>query len=225
MLPSNYVLTPTLKTTLALPSSSFAAVVSPALLASASVVIVAVVLVVYLVPLLRFPLPPLWRRVQRVILALAAVDSKVLNEAAFYLQLTASQRVQLIGGLLLEPLVRGSKPSGVGLFLEFVVLGLGPHMSNQDTLERRYQELPLKTTRPPRDRTPKIGLHYPNWLVTNRHHSPCQLLAERRYMVARQLKLREGQIKFGLWCMLTRVVPRFGISVQYRLVFSRYFPN
>ncbi len=52
MLLSNYVLTPTLKTTLALPSASFAATVAPALLASTSVIIVAVILVVHLVPLL-----------------------------------------------------------------------------------------------------------------------------------------------------------------------------
>ncbi len=38
----------------------------------------------------------------------------------------ASQRVQLVGGLLLEPLVRGSKPSGVGLLLESIVRGWVP---------------------------------------------------------------------------------------------------
>jgi hypothetical protein len=88
MLLCNYVLTLTLKTTLALPSASAAATVSPALLASASVIIVAVVLILHFVPLLRFPLPALGRRGWRVILALAAVNPKEVNKAAFYLQLT-----------------------------------------------------------------------------------------------------------------------------------------
>jgi hypothetical protein len=46
------------------------------------------------------------------------------------------QRVQLVGGLLIEPLVRGSNPSGAGVFLRG--WGLGPHMSNQGTPWRRY---------------------------------------------------------------------------------------
>jgi hypothetical protein len=87
MLICNYVLTLTLKTTLARPSTSAAATVSPAMLASASVLIVAFVLIVHLVPLLQFPLPSSGRRGRRVILALAAVDPKQVNEAAFYIQL------------------------------------------------------------------------------------------------------------------------------------------
>jgi hypothetical protein len=74
MLLCNYVLTRTLKTTLVLPS--------------ASVVIIPVVLVIHLMPLLQIPLPVLGRRGWRVVLALAAVDPKQVNVAAFYLQLT-----------------------------------------------------------------------------------------------------------------------------------------
>jgi hypothetical protein len=88
MLLCNYVLTPTLKTTLARPTASFAAAVSPALLASASVVILAAVFVVYLMPLLQFPLPASGRRGWTVVLALAAVDPKEIKEATFHLQLT-----------------------------------------------------------------------------------------------------------------------------------------
>ncbi len=88
MLLCNYVLTLTLKNTLALPSTSAPVDVSPALLASTSVVIVAFVLVIHLVPLLRFPLPVLGRRGRRVVLALAAVDPKEVNKAAIHLQLT-----------------------------------------------------------------------------------------------------------------------------------------
>jgi hypothetical protein len=36
----------------------------------------------------------------------------------------------------------------------------------------------VKAIRPSQDRTPRIGLHEPNWIVTNSHHSPCQILAE-----------------------------------------------
>jgi hypothetical protein len=82
----------------------------------------------------------------------------------------------LVGGLLLEPLVRGSKPSGVRMFL--CGWGLRPYMSNQDTLVCRCRELHFKTIRPSWDRTPGIGFHYPNGLVMNSHQSPCQLLAE-----------------------------------------------
>ncbi len=88
MVQCNYVLTPTLKSFLALPSASAAATVSPALLTSTSVVIVAVVLVVHLMPLLQYPLPASGRRGWRVVLALAAVDPREVNKAAFYLQLT-----------------------------------------------------------------------------------------------------------------------------------------
>jgi hypothetical protein len=85
MLLCKYGHTPTLKTTLALPSASAADAVSPALLASTSVAIVAIVLAVNLVPLLQFPLPALGRRGRRVILALAAVDPKQVNIAVFLL--------------------------------------------------------------------------------------------------------------------------------------------
>jgi hypothetical protein len=91
MLLCNYVLTPTLKTTLVLPSASFSVAISPALLASASVVIVAVILVIHRVPLLQISLPASGRRGRRgrrVILALASVEPKEVNEAALYLQLT-----------------------------------------------------------------------------------------------------------------------------------------
>ncbi len=88
MLLCNYVLTSSLKSTLALSSASAAVDVSPAPLASASVVIVAFLLIVHLVPLLRFPLPALGRRVWRVVLALAAINPKQVNVAAFDLQLT-----------------------------------------------------------------------------------------------------------------------------------------
>ncbi len=88
MLLCNYVFTLTLKSTLALSSASAAVDVSPALLASASIVIVTFVLVIHLVPLLRFPLPALGRRGRRVVLALAAVNPKQVNVAAFDLQLT-----------------------------------------------------------------------------------------------------------------------------------------
>jgi hypothetical protein len=73
------VLTLTLKSFLVLPSAFVAATISPALLASTSVVIVAVVLVIHLVPLLLFPLPALGRRGRRVVLALAAIDPKEVN--------------------------------------------------------------------------------------------------------------------------------------------------
>jgi hypothetical protein len=88
MLLCNYVLTLTLKSTLALPSTSAAVDVYPASLASASIVIVAFSLIIHLVPLLRFPLPALGRRGRRVILALADVDPKQVKVAAFDLQLT-----------------------------------------------------------------------------------------------------------------------------------------
>ncbi len=88
MLLCNYVLFLTLETSLALPSTTAAANLSPALLASASVVIVAVVLVIHLMSLLRFPLPAPGRRGRRVVLALAAVYPKQVNIAAFDLQLT-----------------------------------------------------------------------------------------------------------------------------------------
>ncbi len=88
MLLCNYVLFLTLETSLALPSTTAAANVSPALLASASVVIVAVILVIYLMSLLQFPLPASGRRGQRFVLALAAVNPKQVNVAAFDLQLT-----------------------------------------------------------------------------------------------------------------------------------------
>jgi hypothetical protein len=88
MLLCNYVLTPTLKSTLALPSASVAAAVSPTLLSSAFVIIIAVVLVIHLMPLLRFPLPASGRRGWRVILALAAVNPKEVNKATIHLQLT-----------------------------------------------------------------------------------------------------------------------------------------
>ncbi len=88
MLLCNYVLTPTLKSTLALSSASAAVDVSPASLASTSVIIFAFVLIIHLVPLLQFPLPVLGRRGWRVILVLAAVDPKQVNVAAFDLQLT-----------------------------------------------------------------------------------------------------------------------------------------
>jgi hypothetical protein len=89
MLLCNYVLFMTLKTSLALPSATATANVSPALLASASVVILAVVvLVVHLKPLLQFSLPASGRRGWRVALALAAVDPKEVIKAALELQLT-----------------------------------------------------------------------------------------------------------------------------------------
>ncbi len=92
MLLCNYVLTPTLKSTLALPSASAAVAVYPALLASASVTIVAFVLVVHLVPLLLFSLPASasGRRGRRVVLALAAVNPKEVNKATIHLQLTCN---------------------------------------------------------------------------------------------------------------------------------------
>jgi hypothetical protein len=63
MLLCNYVLFLTLKTSLALPSTTANAAVSPALLASAFVVIITVVvLLVHLVPVLQFPLTALGRR-------------------------------------------------------------------------------------------------------------------------------------------------------------------
>jgi hypothetical protein len=91
MLLRNYVLFVTLETSLALPSTIATANVSPALLAfaSASVDIAAVVvLIVHLVSLLQFPLPALGRRDWRVILALAAVNPKQVDEAALDHQLT-----------------------------------------------------------------------------------------------------------------------------------------
>ncbi len=88
MLLCNYVLTPTLKSTLALSSTSAAVKVSPALLASASIVIVAFILVVHLVPLLLFSPPASGRRAWRVILALDTVGPKQVIVAAFDLQLT-----------------------------------------------------------------------------------------------------------------------------------------
>jgi hypothetical protein len=79
----------TLETSLALPSTTASADVSPALLASASIIIVAViVLVVHLMSLLKFPISESGRRGWRVIQALAAVDPKQVNIAAFDLQLT-----------------------------------------------------------------------------------------------------------------------------------------
>jgi hypothetical protein len=85
--------------------------------------------------------------------------------------------VQLVGGLLLEPLVGGSTPSGVGLLLECVVGGLDP------TCRIRVRQgvnsgKALKTTRHSQDRALSIGLHHPMWFVTNSHYSPCQLPAE-----------------------------------------------
>ncbi len=83
----------TLETSLALPSTTAAANVSPALLAStstsASIVIVAVVvLIVQLMSLLQFPLSALGRRDWRVVLALVAVNLKQVDKAALDLQLT-----------------------------------------------------------------------------------------------------------------------------------------
>jgi hypothetical protein len=43
-----------------------------------------------------------------------------------YLFIEEMNRVQLVGELLLELLVRGSNPSGVGLLLESVVRGWNP---------------------------------------------------------------------------------------------------
>jgi hypothetical protein len=84
----NYVLFLILNTFLVLPSTTAATAISPALLASASVVIVTVVvLIIHLMPLLQFPLPALGRRGWRVILVLATVNPKKVNEAALDLQL------------------------------------------------------------------------------------------------------------------------------------------
>ena len=70
-----------------LPSTAIATL-SPASLASASVIVtIVIVLVVHLVPLLQAPLPALGRRAWRwVVLALAAVNPKEVNIAAFDLQ-------------------------------------------------------------------------------------------------------------------------------------------
>jgi hypothetical protein len=43
--------------------------------------------------------------------------------------------IQLVGGLHLEPLVRGSKPSGVGLLLESMVGGWDPIFPIRDHLD------------------------------------------------------------------------------------------
>jgi hypothetical protein len=68
-------------------TSAANATVSPASLASASVVVTtAIVLVVHLVPLLRVPLPASGRRAWSVVLALAAVKPKEVDVAAFDLQ-------------------------------------------------------------------------------------------------------------------------------------------
>jgi hypothetical protein len=89
MLLCNYVLFATLETSLTLPSTTAAVDVSPALLASTSIVIIAVVvLVVHLVSLLRFPLPASGRRGWRVVLALAAVNPKQVDVSTYELQLT-----------------------------------------------------------------------------------------------------------------------------------------
>jgi hypothetical protein len=49
-------------------------------------------------------------------------------------------RVQLVGELLLELLVRGSKPLRCWIAPRIRSKGLEPHMSNQGTLKHRYQE-------------------------------------------------------------------------------------
>ncbi len=78
-------------------------------------------------------------------------------------------RVQLVGELLLELLVRGSNPSGVGLLLESAVRGWNPtcpirvHLSvatGNHTCERgMHLDRSPKTIWPSRDRTPWIGHH------------------------------------------------------------------
>jgi hypothetical protein len=97
-------------------------------------------------------------------------------------------RIQLVGGFLLEPLVGGSKSSGVRMFLHS--WGLGPHMSNQGTLVHRCRESQIKTIQPSWDRTPGIGFHYPNLLDTNNLQSPYQLLAES--ISSKTAQLMEG---------------------------------
>ncbi len=107
-------------------------------------------------------------------------------------------RVQLVGGLLLEPLIRGSKPSGVRMFLRG--WGLGPHMSNQGTLVRRCQKSlknhPTLTRQNTRNWVSLSQLVSHEWLSIT-----LPITGRRHHMVARQLKLWEGLIKSGLWCM------------------------
>ncbi len=70
-----------------------------------------------------------------------------------------------------EPLVGGSNPYGAGGTLRDG--GLGPHMSNQGTPCRRFPGMTgLKTISPSRDRTPRIGQHSSNRLVTNSFTHP-----------------------------------------------------
>jgi hypothetical protein len=74
----------TLEISLVLPSTTATVDIPPALLVSTSIIIVAViVLVIHLVSFLQNPLPVSGRRGQRVVLALAAVDPKQVNVAAF----------------------------------------------------------------------------------------------------------------------------------------------
>jgi hypothetical protein len=73
----------------------------------------------------------------------AWAESMILSAPPAESMILGRHRVQLVGGLLLEPLFRGSKPSGVRMFL--CGWGLGPHMSNQGTLVRRCRESHLKT--------------------------------------------------------------------------------
>ncbi len=82
-----------LKPSHALPSALAVAAISPASLASTSVIVatlldlvLVLVLVVHLVPCLRAPLPASGRRAWRVVLALATVEPKEVNIVAFSFQ-------------------------------------------------------------------------------------------------------------------------------------------
>ncbi len=74
--------------------------------------------------------------------------------------------VQLVRGLLLESLVRGSTPLAEGLLLESLIRGWGPTCLAIAYSGLEYRESWFKTIRLVRDRTPGIG-HKSDWLVTN----------------------------------------------------------
>ncbi len=54
---------------------------------------------------------------KRVTWAYHSVDEWYLFTSPEHYRTQGRQRIQLVGGLLIEPLIRGSHPSGAGVFL------------------------------------------------------------------------------------------------------------
>jgi hypothetical protein len=104
--------------------------------------------------------------------------------------------VQLVGGLLLEPLARGSKASGIGLLLESMVGGWDPtcpirvHFGVDTRKGMKNLLALLGQGTQSRASSPRLIRHQVSLLTL-------PITGRKWHMVARQLKLWEEPIKPG----------------------------